>query len=319
MLMSSLIKRYWFLIALGTVFAVTLADRSDTFSSFGRWLNQRNGPDIVVLLIFIASGILLEIELIKAGLKDLTGTIAALGVIFMVSPLMALAFAQIPLQTGILIGIFLVAVMPTTLSSGVVMTGAAGGNMAHALFITILANTIAVFSVPVTLSLLLSIKGGSTTVMIDRWHIMAKLFSIVLLPLCGGMVIKYFAGRFCIRLAPMLQVFNQCLILVIVWMGISQARQAIFDGGNLIGGIILLSFLFHGALLAAAGGIARIFKIGRGRRESLIFMGAQKTLPLSIILQVALFPQYGQALVFCVVHHIVLLIMDGYLVGKMKA
>ena len=219
---------------------------------------------------------MLEIEQIKTGLKDLTGTIAALGVIFIVSPLMALAFAQIPLQTGILIGIFLVAVMPTTLSSGVVMTGAAGGNTAHALFITILANTIAVFSVPVTLSLLLSFKGGSTTVMIDRWHIMAKLFSIVLLPLCGGMVIKYFAGRFCIRLAPMLQVFNQCLILVIVWMGISQARQAIFDGGKLIGGIILLSFLFHGALLAAAGGIARIFKIGRGRTgESDIYGGPE--------------------------------------------
>jgi sodium/bile acid cotransporter 7 len=64
--------------------------------------------------------------------------------------------------------------------------------------------------------------------------------------------------------------------------------------------------------------MARIFRIGKGRRESLIFMGAQKTLPLSIILQVALFPQYGQALVFCVVHHIVHLMMDGYLVAKLK-
>ena len=46
--MSSLIKRYWFLIALGTVFTVTLADRSDTVSSIGQWLNGRHGPDIVV-------------------------------------------------------------------------------------------------------------------------------------------------------------------------------------------------------------------------------------------------------------------------------
>jgi sodium/bile acid cotransporter 7 len=317
--MLALIKRYWFLIALGAVFTVTLADRTGTVSSIGQWLKVRHGPDIAVVLIFLASGILLEIEQVKAGLKDLTGTIAALGIIFIIAPLTALAFAQIPLQTGILIGIFLVAVMPTTLSSGVVMTGAAGGNTAHALFITILANTIAVFSVPVALSLLLPFIGGSTTVMIDRWHIMVKLFSIVLLPLCGGMAIKYFADRLCIRIALMLQVFNQSLILVIVWMGISQARQAIFEGGRLIGGIILLSFLFHGVLLAAAWGIAHAFSIGRGRRESLIFMGAQKTLPLSIILQVALFPQYGQALVFCVVHHIVHLIMDGYLVGKMKA
>jgi sodium/bile acid cotransporter 7 len=300
------------------VFGLTLADRSDTLSFVGRWLKNRNGPDIVVFLIFIASGTLLEIEQVKAGLKDGIGTIAALFVIFVIAPLTAVAFIYLPLERPVLIGIFLVAVMPTTLSSGVVMTGAAGGNTAHALFITILANTLAVFTVPITLSMLLSLVGDSSTVMIDKWQIMLKLCSIVLLPLCCGIMLKYFANSLCSRLAPIMQIFNQCFILLIVWMGIAQARQAIIDGGNLIGGIILLAFLFHGLLLASAGGISWIFHIGRGRRESLIFMGAQKTLPLSIILQVALFPFYGQALVFCVVHHIVHLMMDGYLVGKMK-
>lgn len=316
--MPALFKRYWFLVALVAVFALTLADRSETVSLIGRWLKGHNGPDIVVILIFIASGALLEIEQVKAGLKDVIGTTAALSVIFVIAPLTALAFAPFPLPTGILIGIFLVAVMPTTLSSGVVMTGAAGGNTAHALFITILANTLAVFTIPIALSLLLPLIGGSATVMIERWPIMVKLCRIVLLPLCGGVLIRFFADGLCTRLAPMLQILNQCLILVIVWMGISQARQAIVDGANLIGGIIVLAFIFHGVLLAATGGIARILRIGAGRRESLIFMGAQKTLPLSIILQVALFPQYGQALVFCVVHHIVHLMMDGFLVGKLK-
>jgi hypothetical protein len=47
-------------------------------------------------------------------------------------------------------------------------------------------------------------------------------------------------------------------------------------------------------------------------------MDGQKTLPLSVILQVSLFPQYGLALVVCVVHHFVHLLMDGYLVGKLR-
>ena len=306
-------------MALMAVFGLTLADTSNTLSSVGRWLKNRNGPDIVVFLIFIASGLLLEVEQVKAGVKDVIGTIAALVVIFVIAPLAAVAFSHLPLEPQVVIGIFLVAVMPTTLSSGVVMTGAAGGNTAHALFITILANTLAVFTVPITLSMLLSLIGDSSTVIIDKWQIMAKLFNLVLIPLCCGITLKYFANQLCTRLAPMMQIFNQCLILLIVWMGISQARPAIIDGGNLISGIILLAFLFHGLLLASAGGISWILRIGRGRRESLIFMGAQKTLPLSVILQVALFPFYGQALVFCVVHHIVHLMMDGYLVGKMKA
>jgi sodium/bile acid cotransporter 7 len=307
------------MMGLMAVFGLTLADTSDTLSSVGRWLRNRNGPDIVVFLIFIASGALLEVEQVKAGVKDVIGTIGALIVIFVIAPLTAVAFTQLPLEPPVLIGIFLVAVMPTTLSSGVVMTGAAGGNTAHALFITILANTLAVFTVPVSLSMLLSLIGDSSNVIIDKWHIMVKLFSLVLIPLCCGVALKYFANKLCTRVTPVMQIFNQCLILLIVWMGISQARPAIIAGGNLISEIILLAFLFHGLLLASAGGLSWILLIGRGRRESLIFMGAQKTLPLSIILQVALFPFYGQALVFCVVHHIVHLMMDGYLVGKMKA
>jgi hypothetical protein len=48
-------------------------------------------------------------------------------------------------------------------------------------------------------------------------------------------------------------------------------------------------------------------------------MGGQKTLPLSVILQVSLFPGFGLALVVCVTHHIVHLIMDAYLISYLKA
>jgi len=115
-----------------------------------------------------------------------------------------------------------------------------------------------------------------------------------------------------------LQMLNQLLVLAIVWMAMSQARDVILNSGASVGIIFLLVFGFHGMLLAAAGLFARYLKLGKGRRESVIFMGGQKTLPLSIILQVSLFPQYGLALVVCVLHHLIHLLMDGYLVGKLK-
>ena len=111
---------------------------------------------------------------------------------------------------------------------------------------------------------------------------------------------------------------NQCLVLWIVWMAISQARYAMINSGDKIGIVFLLVFSFHGILLAAAGLFTKFFNLGKGRRESVIFMGSQKTLPLSIILQVSIFPQYGLALVFCVLHHLVHLLMDGYLVEKLR-
>jgi len=316
--LPDLIKRYWFIAGLLLVCAVTLADTTETISGTGRWLKNHGGPDAVIVLIFFFSGLILNPGQIRAGLMDVEGILAAQLLIFLIAPVISAFFGLMPLDTGIKIGIFLVAVMPSTLSSGVVMTGAAGGNMAHALVITILANGLAVFTIPVALVLLLNLVGGTTVVYLDKAAIMLKLGLLVLLPLSCGLTTKYYLKSLTDRLGKKLQVLNQCLVLGIVWMAMSQARQMIITGGHMIGIIFILVFSFHAMLLVAGGIFTFFLKMGKGRRESVIFMGGQKTLPLSIILQVSLFPQFGLALVVCVLHHMVHLLMDGYLVGKLR-
>lgn len=317
-ILSDLIKKYWFLIGLLLIFVVTVADTTETVSGIGRWFKVNHGPDAVVVLIFFFSGLILNVRQIKSGVMEYKGIVAALLIIFLAAPITGALFGLLPIDTGVKIGIFLVAVMPTTLSSGVVMTGAAGGNMAQALVITILANGFAVITIPVILSLLLNLVGGSTVVVIDKMAIVIKLGSYVLLPLCIGLTIKVVTKSLMDRFVRRFQMLNQFFVLAIVWMAMSQAKDAIVSGGASMGIIFLLVFGFHGILLAAAGIVAVFLKLGKGRRESVIFMGGQKTLPLSIILQVSLFPQYGLALVVCVLHHLIHLLMDGYLVGRLK-
>lgn len=297
---------------------VTVSDTTETVSGIGRWFKMHRGLDAVIVLIFFFSGLILNARQIRSGLMDIKGIVTALAIIFLVSPITGALFGMASLETGIKIGVFLVAVMPTTLSSGVVMTGAAGGNMAHALVITILANGLAVFTIPVALSLLLNLVGGTVVINIDKLAIVMKLGFYVLLPLCTGLTIKFFTKSFIDRFALKLQVLNQWLVLGIVWMAMSQARDAIINTGGSVGIVFLLVFGFHGILLIFAGLFSKLLKLGRGRRESVIFMGSQKTLPLSVILQVSLFPQYGLALVVCVLHHMVHLLMDGYLVGRLR-
>jgi sodium/bile acid cotransporter 7 len=233
--------------------------------------------------------------------------------------LLVLPFAWLPMERGVLIGLVLVALMPTTLSSGVVMTGAAGGNLAHALQITILANALAVFSIPVVLGIFLGGMGLTTTVAIDRAGLMLKLAGFVLLPLTLGVLTNWWSRGFPLQYRKQLQVLSQFLIFGIVWMGVSQSRQVIAGSGLLLLKVIFLAAVFHGLLLAAAWTGVRLTGMGPGKRESVIFMGVQKTLPLSILLQVSLFPQYGAALVVCVVHHMVHLMIDGYIVGILRA
>ncbi len=314
--MVSLIKRHWFLIGLVLLFAMTLADVSGTIAHAGIWLKTNHGPELVVFAIFFFSGLVLNVKQIRGGLRDVQGTAVALALIFIAAPLIAAAFAQLPLAEALIIGVFLVAVMPTTLSSGVVMTGAAGGNMAHALLITIISNTLAIVTIPWTLTLLLNLTGKATQVTIDKGAIMFKLAVLVVLPLMLGLFTKLRLKMLTEAHGLRLQIANQLLVLMIVWMALSPARATIINSGKLFGLVCATAFCFHGLLLAAAGAAVRLGKIGRGRMESVIFMGGQKTLPLSVILQVTLFPQYGLALVFCVLHHIIHLMMDSYLVGR---
>lgn len=316
--MKNWMQKHWFLLALIGLSLVTLADQYLWTVKAGRWLKSHGGPDWVIFFIFILSGLVLDARLLRKGLSDVSATISALVVIFILSPLVVLLFYYLPLDVQVLTGLFLVAAMPSTLSSGVVMTHSAGGNMAHALFVTIVANTLAVFTIPVVLSWLLAITGADHTIDIDKTAIMLKIATLVLLPLALGTGIQHCAGQVIAPFQRKATLTSQLLILSIVWMGLCQSRPAILSGGSAIVPIAGAVFGFHLLLVLLAIGLTRLCGLGPGRRESVIFMGGQKTLPLSVILQVTLFPHYGLALVVCVLHHIIHLMMDAYLVERLK-
>jgi len=316
---TKLINKYWFAAGLVIVLALTVADATESVSGLGRWFKLHLGAETAFLLIFFFSGLILDTRQINSESIDIKVILIALAVIFLAAPVSAALFIWSPLDVGIIAGLFLVAAMPTTVSSGVVMTTAAGGKLAHALMITILANALAIFTIPITLGFLLPLIGGTTAIVIDKPAIMLKIALLVLAPLIFGVVLKLRLNDTIRLFENKLQILNQILILTIVWMGLSQSRPAILDSGSLIGIIVLVTAGFHAVLLIEAFGAARLFGLERGRRESIIFMGSQKTLPLSIILQATYFPQYGQALVVCVVHHLVHLLIDGYIVGKLRA
>jgi sodium/bile acid cotransporter 7 len=309
------IKQNWFIIALAGICVVTLVDATGTIAGIGKWFKSHSGADAVICTIFFCSGLILKREEIRAGLRDIRGAVIALVIIFGVAPLVAFIIGSLPLDPAVRIGLFLVSVMPTTMSSGVVMTGAAGGNIAHALLITVLANSLSIVTIPLSLALLLQTVESLP---IDKARMIFQMSLLVLLPLLLGLFLRPKKGSVLPTLQRGIPILNQCLILGIVWMGLSDARETVLSGGAQVFVILVLSLVFHAVLLVAGFLAIRLFRIPKGRLESILFMGGQKTLPLSVLLQGKLFPQYGMALAFCVFHHFIHLMMDGYLVGRLK-
>lgn len=312
------VKKQWFLIALILIFSLVIFDQSGTIARAGVFLKQNHGAPFMIFAIFILSGMIIEIEQIKAGIKDIKATSSTLWVIVIVSPIAAGIFALIPMETGIILGLFLVAVMPTTLSSGVVMTGQAGGNIAHALFITILSNCVAIVSIPFILPMLLNSLNLKTDLYIDQTAIFIKLLLLVLLPLLIGMILNKKILTISPEQKKQFSITNQCIVLCIVYMSLSGAREMLIAKGSAFFIILPLVVGFHLVLLLASSGTSHLAAIGRGRREAVIFMGSQKTLPLAVMLQITCFPEYGTALLVCVLHHITHLMIDGFIAVKIR-
>ncbi|MBU0995052.1 MAG: bile acid:sodium symporter [Proteobacteria bacterium] len=316
--MVNLLKKYWFLLGLLIVFILTLKDSTETIARTGLFLKAHHGADIAIVLIFFIYGLTTHASELKSGINDIQGLGIGLFNIFIIAPVIAAVFMVLPLPEGLIIGIFIVSVMPTTLSSGVVMTGAAGGNIAHALLITLTANILSVFTIPVILAFLLSLYKDAVSVNIDKLAIMIKIGLLVVLPLIAGLGVKKWVNKLIETAGNFIQQLNQLFVIAIVWMSLSQTKPVILGNMDMVPRVFLAVLVFHVMLLLSAFLLTRLFKIPSGRRESVIFMGSQKTLPLSVIIQVTLFPQYGMALIVCVLHHIVHLFIDSYLVGKLK-
>lgn len=306
------------MVGLVLITLLTVANPIGLLIPPGLWLKAHYGPDILIVLVFFFSGLALNTGQVRKGFADYKGTILALILTFAVAPLVALAISILPIETGVILGLLLVSAMPSTLSSGVVMTGAAGGNLAHALLITIIGNSLAVVTIPVTLGLLFSLTGESRIIEINQIPMMITIATRVLLPLLTGLIVRNITGSKVQAFLPYTGACNQTSILVMVWMALCGGRPAILEGLDSIHVVVAIAFFYHLILIVAGLVTTRFFAIGKGRRESVVLMGGQKTLPLSVILQVSLFPDYGIALVVCVLHHIIHLIMDAFLIRYLK-
>ncbi|GAB4269754.1 MAG: bile acid:sodium symporter [Deferrisomatales bacterium] len=299
------------LLAVG----LTVADPTGRVATAGRWAAAHRGVQAAVWTIFFLSGFGLGRRRLADGVRDVPCILASLFVIFAVSPALASGLARFVGPWGLQLGLILVGIMPTTLSSGVVMTAAAGGNPATALVVTVVANWLAVLWVPWALEWFLG--AGPAAVDLDKAALAVRIGLLVAVPLALGMAARRSAGEAAESMAARTRWVNPALVVTVVWMSASRSREALVGAPAAVVQAAALSVAYHGAVLASLWLLVTLLRFGKGRREPLLFMGGQKTLPLAVLIQSTLYPEVGQALIVCVVHHLVHLVMDGYLVTRL--
>jgi len=302
-----LLDRHWFYLALAASFAVgwlapPLGKAMDTIGMMP-WL---------VAFAFFLNGLTLSTESLVGGLRQWPLFLLAMINTFLLPLLVVvLAFHLLPGQdTALGIGFLMLAVLPTTLVSAVVLTRIAGGNGAVALYITVLANLLAVLLVPLLMRVVLA-GGGDRQIAL--WGTVLKLVYTVLLPTLGGQILRLVAHRWADRHRRMLGIVSQVAILLFVVNGMASLPHGQLSPA-VWGGVLLAGVLLHGLLLLTAEGGGRLLKADQPTRRAFSLSTSEKSLAVAVALSKQLFPHLGGMVLFpAIVYYVAQLIIDNLL------
>ncbi|MFW5814038.1 MAG: bile acid:sodium symporter [Spirochaetota bacterium] len=316
------LKKNWFLVGLVVAMAIgfVLAERGALLNPDG-WTNR-----VIVFVLFLITGLKLPSDRIGRDLATPRLHLFLQLFIFVVTPLYFLT--AVPLFSGamdgkLVVGIFALAVLPTTVSSCIVFTQSAGGNTVAAVFNAALANAAGIFVSPLLLSLLLSTTGRALPVS----QLLATLQGLalnMLVPIVAGQLLRLQLRTWVSRRSASLSFASNLLILLIVLLAFAHtaANPAFGRYAAELPLPILYLLASHVLLLALAALGARLLKLERADRTTVLFVAPQKTLALGAPLLTIFFAGQdllGVALLPLVIYHPWELFVAGVLVGRKRA
>ncbi|CAL5222608.1 g5001 [Coccomyxa viridis] len=252
--------------------------------------------------------------------------------ILFITPLAALAVQRLPLGSPELtLGLAVFCCMPTTLSSGVSLTQAVGGNTALALLLTVGTNLAGIFTMPFMLCWLLD--TGNSAVALSPGPLLQSLVKTILVPLLIGAGARAFIPGVIKTVdsnKKALSVLSASLLALVPWMQISKAVSAdVSVSLASLGAVVACGGVIHLAYLAFNMTAVRVLGIGgkdkdasEGERRAVVLVGSQKTLPIAVTvlgqLSAILPGPMGIAVIPCVVSHLSQILMDSFLVSWTK-
>ncbi len=280
----------------------------------GKLLQEMGFIPWMVTIIFLVNGY--QTQLKQTPLKGTIWKTLVIAIVInlLISPFLGLATSlMLALPAGAAIGLIVTATMPSTLSSGIVMTQLAGGDGVKALFLTIVLNLLGVFSIPFMLQLVLSQGGG---IELSPWPLLKTLVLIVLLPFLVGMGCRYFIEIS--KKNKLLIYLPSSCVIVTVWMSVSASADTLKEISlSLLIFIILASIIVHVILLTLCWASRYLNHTDRGEWLALLFTASQKTLPVAVGVLAALDQPIGIALVVCVLFHFLQLFIDAMLASRL--
>ncbi len=279
--------------------------------------------DFGVSVIFFFYGVSLSPERLRAGLSQMQLHSVVQASTFLLFPmvvLIAYALFNAPDTRLLWIGTFYLAALPSTVSSSVVMVSIAGGNVAAAIFNASVSSLIGIIITPLWMSIFID---SNTLSVGDLGGVIIDLCLQILLPVILGLLLHRTLGFIVERHRKYLRLFDQSVILLIVYRAFSESFAKDVFAPYSISEILWLSLLMLALfflMLGMMNVLAKWFKLSREDRITLIFCGSKKSLMQGAVMGQVLFPQtlsLGIILLPLMVYHALQLLVGSILAQRM--
>lgn len=309
----------WF--TFGMIAAALLAWLAPEPGAAGGALHPELVNKLGVALIFFLHGLLLSFAALRAGTVLWRLHLLVQLSTFFLCPLLGL-LAVWPLRgaldPSLLLGIFYLCALPSTVSSSVALTAAARGNVPAAVFNATLSSVLGVVLTPLWVGLVL----GGTTTSLPLGRVILDLVLWLLLPLALGQLFRPLWGTFARRHKAKINVVDRLTILLLVYTSFCDSvKSGVWLGSGVAALLSTLLFCaaLLGILLGATHAIASSLGFSTEDRIAAIFCGSKKTLASGVPMARLIFaghPGLSLILLPIMIYHPLQLLVGGWLAGR---
>lgn len=275
---------------VGILIAVVLAYFFPYWGSSESPIPMNALTSVGIAFIFFFYGLKLKVHEIRSGLTNWRLHLLIQSATFVLFPILILAlwpFINEEADKQLWLSFFFLAALPSTVSSSVVMTALAKGNLPAAIFNASISGIIGILLTPLWIGLVLGKQEG-----FDFLHVYQQLLLEILIPLSLGLLLHKFFKSIVERFGKAMTNFDKSVILLIVYNSFAESfSENLFH--NLAAsyilivfvGVIVLFFLVYGIL----AWLCRLLKFTTADSTTALFCGSKKSLTHGTVFSQAIF------------------------------
>ena len=305
------LKKNWFFVGIAVMifFAYTVPD-------LGRLVRDYSVLNFGIFFAFFITGLTLETSSIGSHLRQFKAPVAAMISSLFLLPILAWVLARMVLSPEFVVGVCIIATAPVTVASGTVMTAIGRGNVPLSLFICVLGNFLAIFTIPVSLSLLVSV---GTNIELPVLKMLSGLLLTVLVPTLLGQFVRPYVKEALPPYKKQFSIFQQCVVLLIIFNAVASSTDRILQAGPSVIMVLVFMVVLHSLVLAMNYGISRGIGLDRASTVAFTIHASQKTLTVSYLVWAGYFAAaYPMALIPGIGYHLTQMIMDTVVAEKFR-